>query len=50
MAAGDIATYGPAKPSEIGALLTAGTIVVADDISMCNVSGGLVFVIVVKAA
>ena len=50
MAAGDVDTYGPTTPKEIGALLTAGTIVVADDITMCSVGGGQVFVVVIKAA
>ena len=50
MTAGDVVTFGPARPSDIGALVDAGTVVVADDVTMCNVSGGLVFVLVIKAA
>ena len=50
MAAGDVETFGPARPTDIAALITASSIVVADDITMCNVSGGLVFVLVIKAA
>ena len=50
MAAGDVDVYGPTTPDKLDALLTAGNIVVADDISMCSVGGGQVLVVVIKAA
>ena len=50
MGDGDVVTFGPARPSDIAALVTAGDDVIADKYIMCNVSGGLVFVMVIKAA
>lgn len=50
MGDGDVKIYGPARPDQIGALVTAGNNVIADDYTMCNVAGGLVLVMVIKAA
>lgn len=50
MADGDVTVYGPAKPTEIAALVTAGNHLVADDYTMCSVGGGLVLVMVISAA
>ena len=50
MVAGDVQVYGPTSPNQLDALLTGNGVVVADSISMCNVAGGLVLVLVVKAA
>jgi len=50
MTAGDVETYGPTTPDKLDALITGNGVVVADDITMCNVAGGLVFVLVIKAA
>ena len=50
MADGDVSIYGPATPDKIKALVEAGSHVIADDYTMCNVGGGLVLVMVVSAA
>jgi len=50
MAAGDTEVYGPARPADIAALVKAGGVLVADDMSMCSYGAGLVVVLVVKAA
>jgi len=49
MATGDVEVYGPTTPNALDALLTGNGIVVADSISMCNVSGGQILVLVIKA-
>ena len=49
MATGDVQVYGPCKPSDLDALLTGNSIVVADNISMCSYGVGMVVVVVIKA-
>jgi len=49
MADGDVSVYGPARPADIAALVTAGTHVVADDYVMCSYANGLVVVMVISA-
>ena len=49
MADGDVTVYGPARPSEIKALVEAGSHAVADDYTMCSYGNGLVVVMVVSA-
>lgn len=50
MADGDVVIYGPTTPDKIAALVTAGNHVVADDYSICSFAGGMVVVLVIKAA
>jgi len=50
MAAGDVEVYGPTTPNALDALLTGNGIVVADNITMCSYGGGMVVVLVIKAA
>ena len=49
MAAGDVEVYGPTTPNLLDALITGNGVVVADDITMCSVGSGMVFVLVIKA-
>ena len=50
MAIGDVEVYGPAKPIDIAALIEAGNVLVADDITMSSYGDGMVLVLVIKAA
>ena len=50
MAAGDVEVYGPIPWDSLDATVTGNGVVVADSISMCGVHGGLVLVLVIKAA
>ena len=49
MATGDVEVYGPTTPDALDALLTGNSIVVADSVSMCSVSGSQILVLVIKA-
>jgi len=49
MGTGDVEVYGPTTPDALDALVTGNSIVVADSITMCNVGGGMVLVMVIKA-
>jgi len=50
MAAGDVEVYGPTTPDKLDALLTGNGITVSDSITMCDVSGNQVLVLVIKAS
>lgn len=50
MGVGDVEVFGPTTPDKLDALITGNGVVVADSISMCSYAGGMVLVLVIKAA